>query len=135
MPKHVPSPDLHPRRFAKNADGPFYSTGEPHMGDCLSCGIPETEAPDLLARLDDDNLDTYFVRQPTTPEEVEAACWALEVCCVSALRYGDTDVDIIKRLGNDPKYCDYILDDGGNLKWTVDTPGFLGRFVTRLINR
>ena len=58
-----------PPHFAKNAPGPFYTTGE-----CLFCGAPEEEAPGLLARLDADNYDTFFVRQPATPEEVELAC-------------------------------------------------------------
>lgn len=71
-----------PRRFERNVPGPFYTTG-----DCLACAAPEYEAPDLLAPLEGGNHDTYFVRQPETPEEVEKACRALEVCCVAALRY------------------------------------------------
>ena len=94
-------------RFWKNAPGPFYTNGT-----CLACEAPETEAPDLLAPLTGDNSDTYFVRQPETPEEVERACRALEVCCVVALRYGGTDPEIIRRLGNDPEYCDHLLPGG-----------------------
>ena len=94
-------------RFRKNVPGPFYTTG-----DCLACDAPEHEAPDLLAPLIGDNLDTYFVRQPTTPDEVERACRALEVCCVIALRYGGTDPNIIRRLGNEPDYCDRLLPGG-----------------------
>ena len=96
-----------PRRFEKNVPGPFYTTG-----DCLACAAPEEEAPDLLAPLEDDNYDTYFVRQPKSPAEVERACRALEVCCVAALRYGGTDPKIIRRLGNDPDYCDHLLPGG-----------------------
>ena len=87
--------------------GPFYTTGE-----CLACDAPEQEAADLLAPLRGDNCDTYFVRQPTTPAEVERACRALEVCCVAALRYGGKDPNIIRRLGNDPEYCDQLLPGG-----------------------
>lgn len=94
-------------RFRKNVPGPFYTTG-----DCLACDAPETEAPELLARLDDENCDTYFVRQPTTLAEIERACRALEVCCVAALRYDGTDPKIIRRLGNDPEYCDHLLPGG-----------------------
>lgn len=94
-------------RFEKNVPGPFYTTGE-----CLACDAPEHEAPDLLAPLENDNYDTYFVRQPETPAEVERACRALEVCCVAALRYGGTDPAIIRRLGNDPTYCDHLLPGG-----------------------
>jgi hypothetical protein len=94
-------------RFRKNVPGPFYTTG-----DCLACDTPEHEAPDLLAPLTGDNYDTYFVRQSATPDEVERACRALEVCCAIALRYGGTDPNIIRRLGNDPDYCDRLLPGG-----------------------
>jgi hypothetical protein len=94
-------------RLDKNAPGPFYTTGE-----CMACGAPEVEAPELLAPLEGDNYDTYFVRQPSTAAEVEQACRALEVCCVSALRYGGRDPSIIRRLGNDPEYCDHVLPGG-----------------------
>ena len=87
--------------------GPFYTTG-----DCMACDAPEHEAPDLLAPLTGNNSDTYFVRQPSTPDEVERACRALEVCCVAALRYGGTDPNIIRRLGNEPDYCDRLLPGG-----------------------
>ena len=96
-----------PDRFEKNVPGPFYTTGY-----CLACDTPESEAPDLLAPLAGDNYDTYFVRQPETPDEVERACRALEVCCVAALRYGGDDPKIIRRLGNDPDYCDHLLPGG-----------------------
>jgi hypothetical protein len=91
-------------RFEKNIPGPFYTTGQ-----CMACGAPEVEAPDLLAPLEGDNLDTYFVKQPNTPDEIERACRALISCCASALRYCGTDPAIIRRLGNTPTYCDQVL--------------------------
>lgn len=93
-----------PARLELNAPGPFYTTGQ-----CLACGAPEHEAPELLAPLEDDNFETYFVRQPVTPEEVEHACRAAEVCCVSAIRYAGLDEAVIRRLCNDPAYCDHLL--------------------------
>ncbi len=134
----------HPQRFPGNAAGAFYTTGqqcpesnEPDaplvwMGNCLSCEAPETEAPKLLAALDDTNSDTYFVRQPTTPEEVEQACWALKVCCVCALRYGGKDRSIIRQLDNDPELCDYIEMPGGSLNLTVAPDGELLPFAQRI---
>jgi hypothetical protein len=95
------------KRLALNASGPFYTTG-----DCLACGMPEQEAPELLASIDGDNFQTYFVRQPQTPEEVERACSAIGVCCTAALRYGGTNPAVIARLGNTTKYCDYLIQDG-----------------------
>ncbi len=96
-----------PQRCPLNAPGAFYTTGQ-----CLACEAPETEAPDLLAPLTQDNHTTYFVRQPQTGEEVERACRAIEVCCVMDLRYGGTDRTIIERLGNDPFACDYVILEG-----------------------
>ena len=96
--------DEKPIRFEKNVPGDFYTTG-----DCMACEAPESEAPDMLAPLNALNGDTYFVKQPETPEEIERACCALEVCCVAALRYGGKNPAIIRRLGNNPEYCDHLL--------------------------
>jgi hypothetical protein len=101
---------IHPQRFPKNAPGPFYSLGAvlpdgTWCGECLSCTLPESEAPTLLAPLDEQNSDTYFLRQPETAEEIDAACAAAEVCCVSAIRYGGKDPAIIQRLG--AEVCDF----------------------------
>lgn len=92
------------RRYEKNVAGDFYTDG-----GCLFCGVPEAEAPDLLAPLEGDNWDTYFVRQPATAAEVERACCALEVCCTDALRYAGTDAAILHRLRANPQICDYRL--------------------------
>ncbi len=103
-------------RLALNAPGSFYTTG-----DCMACGAPEAEAPELLAPLEADNFQTYFLRQPQTPEEVEHACSAIQVCCVEALRYGGTDASIIRRLGNRRQYCDHLLPGGPvRLQWDSD---------------
>src|SRR6476660_9464693 len=91
-------------RFEKNVPGDFYTTG-----DCMACDAPESEARDLLAPLEGGNNDTYFVKQPETPEEIERACCALQVCCVSALRYGGKNPEIIRRLGNSSADCDHML--------------------------
>jgi hypothetical protein len=105
----------HPR-FEKNAQGPFYTTG-----DCLACGAPEVEAPDLLAPHSDENLDTYFVKQPLSLEEVTRACSAAVVCCMSAIRYSGRDPAIIRELGNLPEYCDHVLPGGPiRMSWQSD---------------
>jgi len=95
----------HPERGKKNIAGDFYTIED----GCLACMLPEGEAPTLLND-DEDEYETFFVRQPQTPEEIEQACCAIEVCCTEALRYGGKDREIIKRLGNNPAYCDYNLE-------------------------
>lgn len=106
---------LHPQRFPKNAPGSFYSLGsvgtdKTWSGQCRACKLPEAKAPTLLAALDDNNSDTFFIRQPETELEIEQACLAAEVCCVSAIRYGGKDEKIIRRLGS--TYCDFAILDG-----------------------
>ena len=136
----------HPLRFPKNADGPFYTTGHQRRatddansptvwrGDCFWCGAPEAEAPTLFAPFDDTYTDTYFVRQPSTPEEAEQAIMSARVCCVSAVRYGGTDREIISKLGNDPAMCDYIVTESGELKCTVGNDGTLLPFAQAIVD-
>ncbi len=92
-------------RGKKNEAGDFYTI----EGLCLDCQLPEAEAPTLLND-DEDECDTFFVRQPQTEQEIEQACRAIEVCCNEALRYGGHDKAIIARLENNPAYCDHNLD-------------------------
>ena len=93
------APEASAIRFHKNAPGDFYTTGE-----CMACGLPEEFAPECLAPLVGENCDTYFLRQPVTPEEIDHVCEAVESCCVVALRYGGHDPAIRARLGG--TYCD-----------------------------
>lgn len=135
----------HPRRFPKNAPGPFYTTGHEcrrdspdspleWCGDCLWCGAPEAEAPTLFAPFDATYTDTYFVRQPVTDEEVTAAILSTTVCCTSAVRYGGRDRAIIWRLHNNPEVCDFIVDGNGELVLTVDAKGDLLPFAQRMVD-
>ncbi len=136
----------HPNRFPKNIEGPFYTTGclSPATGDkssplvwccdCLWCEAPELEAPDLLAPLKDGNVDSYFIRQPSTQKEVERACMALMVCCVSAFRYGGKNRQIIERLGNNPELSDYVIANGA-LRLAVNEYSNFLPFAKRMIKR
>ena len=104
-------------RFPKNIEGDFYTIGYEidgnWSGECTACGLPEIEAPELLAPIDNDNSDTYFILQPVTPEEIDKAISALQICCVEALRYGGKNKDILKRL--DPRLCDYKINIFGKV--------------------
>jgi hypothetical protein len=113
----------HPERSKKNVAGDFYTIED----GCLACMLPEGEAPTLL-NADEEEYETFFIRQPQTPEEIEQACCAIEVCCTEALRYGGKDKAIIKRLGNKPAYCDYNLE--GKLNNIQST--FYGKWYRRL---
>ena len=95
-------------RLTKNVRGDFYATGE-----CLACDLPESEAPNLISKLTDENYDTYFVKEPITPKEISEACDAIEICCVNALRYGGKNKDIINRLYLE--VCDYKINKNGEV--------------------
>ena len=54
--------------------GDFYVA----KGECITCGAPEAEAPDLMA-FDEAAGSCYFGRQPSTPIEVQAGYRAVYV--------------------------------------------------------
>lgn len=128
---------IHPNRTSKNSPGDFYTTGYwqegEESGDCLDCALPEEYAQDLMADIYKDDTYTHFIRQPTSKEEVEKACVACEVCCVSALRYGGKDISIIQRLGNNPEYCDYIIDKNKELQCSLNPDGELLPFAEKYV--
>ncbi len=107
-------------RLERNAPGDWYTTGE-----CMACGAPEAEAPELLSPLSNDDLETYFARQPESAEEISRACRAARVCCVSAIRYGGRNPEIIAALGNTGEYSDFVIAPTGELRpapaWTFTT--------------
>ncbi|HEY4372130.1 MAG TPA: ferredoxin [Burkholderiales bacterium] len=90
---------LRMERNCQDAPGDFYTTGE-----CLSCEVPESLAPECLAPLDSLCCDTHFLRQPSTPEEIEQVRKAAESCRVGAIRYRGGNVAIRDRLG--AELCD-----------------------------
>ena len=81
-------------RHPENAKGDFYVENE----SCVSCGAPHDEAPDLIDHSLKNTGHCFFKKQPQTEEEIQKAINAIAVSCVSALRYGGTDQNIIKRL-------------------------------------
>lgn len=110
------------QRDPRTSPGAYYAL----KGICLACGLPEDEAPDLLADLEQTDGETYFVKQPETPEEVGRACMAIAVCCVSALRYGGTDPEIIRSFGRQAKLvCDYLVNWRGKVVPNPDRPRLL----------
>lgn len=107
-----------PRRHAANVEGAWYTTGQ-----CLACSVPEDAAPMLFAPLGGENWLTHFVRQPSSEEEVERACCAAVGCCVADVRYGGRDPGIIRRLGNHPDYCDYVMASDNQILGVLDHHG------------
>jgi len=104
-------------RYPNNVTGDFYTEGYELDGEwygvCTACGLPEMEAPDLLAPLDESNSNTYFKKQARTEAEVQRAIAALEICCVDALRYGGKGKSILRQL--DSSLCDFRISMFGRV--------------------
>jgi hypothetical protein len=83
-----------PQRVPENAPGDFYV----EAGSCMLCGLPHSEAPELMNDSNEDFWECYFRRQPQTPEELNHAIDAICVSDLGCLRYGGTDQAIIRRL-------------------------------------
>jgi len=77
--------------YPKNVPGDFIVND----CECISCGAPEAEAPDLMTH---DDHSCYFKKQPSTPEELERALNAVNVSCVAAVCYVGKDPKILKRI-------------------------------------
>jgi hypothetical protein len=77
----------------------------------MSCGAPEVEAGSLMSH--DGKGHCFFVRQPTTAEEVNAAILSLWSSCCGAVRYGGHDYEILVRLAEigESDTCDFQLEN------------------------
>lgn len=80
-----------PEPTPKNVPGDFYV----QCNSCISCGVTEDLAPDLIV-LEDDGC--YFKKQPVTPDEINRALDAMAASCVNSIRYGGKDPDILKKI-------------------------------------
>ncbi len=98
-----------PERYFENSKGDFYVENQV----CISCGAPEAEAPDLIEHSKLEYRHCYFKKQPTTADELDRAISAMQVSCISGIRYGGKDQAILKRLYNLglKAECDYTLTD------------------------
>ena len=79
-------------RNPRNVPGDFYV----RANECIHCGAPEDEAPDLMRTRAD---GCFFVKQPETPEETERAVRAVRASCCEAVQYSGRDPAILERLG------------------------------------
>jgi hypothetical protein len=83
-----------PNRYPENTQGDFYVENEV----CITCGAPESVAPDLIEHSKLEYGHCYFKKQPKSHDEIERAISAMDVSCIAGLRYGGTDENILKRI-------------------------------------
>jgi hypothetical protein len=77
----------------------------------MACGAPEMEAGTLMSH--DGKGHCFFVRQPTTTEETDAAILSLWSSCCGAIRYCGHDHEILVRLAEigEADTCDFRLEN------------------------
>ena len=73
--------------------GDFYVTKD----ECITCGAPEAEAPDIIEHSEKNDGQCFFKKQPETENEIDQAIKAMMISCIGALRYGGNDQKIIRR--------------------------------------
>jgi hypothetical protein len=89
-----PTVHISTTKYIQHPQGDFYVVD----GDCITCGAPEAEAPDLIEHQKGEYGHCYFKRQPETEDEINRAINAVAVSCISGLRYRGTDESILKKL-------------------------------------
>jgi ferredoxin len=67
------------QKVAENVPGKWYVDET-----CVPCQTCLVEAPELL-KYNDDETKVYFFKQPSTPDEEDAAQRALDVCPVGSI--------------------------------------------------
>lgn len=72
----------------------------------MSCGVPQSIAPELVGWRDDTSGLCYWIRQPETAEEVEKAIKIIHTQELGCHRYGGDDRAILKRLPREE--CDFF---------------------------
>lgn len=100
--------DRHPR----NSEGPFYVVN----GECIACGAPESESDGLMSS--DEAGQCFFIRQPITEDETNAAVRGVWASCCGAVRYGGEDPEILTRLSalGVGSQCDQVPTDGPQMR-------------------
>ena len=90
-------PFRHPKAYPENAAGDFYVT----QGECIFCGAPHVEAPDLIGWAYDASGQPdhcYFKKQPETEGEIDRAVKACWQNCCGSYRYAGSDKKIQRKL-------------------------------------
>jgi hypothetical protein len=76
---------------------------------CMSCGVPQEIAPDLVGWTNDDPQQCYWVKQPQTADELERAIKIIQTQEIGCHRYSGSDPAILRRLPAEE--CDHLRPD------------------------
>ena len=128
-----PHPDQAPESTAKG----FYV--DPQC--CISCGVPQAVAPDLVGWTSDETPQCFWKKQPQTEDNLRQAFAIFDGQEVGCHRYAGLDPDIQARVG--AENCDRPVSGLGFHKGTWGTlpmfsaaeaasPGIIRKLLRRL---
>jgi hypothetical protein len=89
----------------KSALGDFYV----EETCCMSCGVPQAVAPDLVGWTNENLQQCYWVKQPQTANELDRAIQIIHAQEIGCHRYSGSDPAILRRLP--AAQCDQIRPD------------------------
>lgn len=95
---------LHERE-EQSVPGDFYVESK----CCVSCGVPQAAAPDLVGWTNDQSTQCYWKKQPETPGEMEQAFAVFDGQELGCHRYAGHDPVIQARVGRES--CDFPIED------------------------
>jgi hypothetical protein len=87
----------------KSASGDFYVESD----CCVSCGVPQAVAPDLVGWTDETESQCCWIKQPETPREMLQAFKLFDGQDLGCHRYAGSDPEIQSRIGR--SNCDNPL--------------------------
>ena len=90
---------------AKSAFGDFYVQAT----CCMSCGVPQEIAPDLVGWTNENRTECYWLKQPMTPDELDRAVKIIHTQELGCHRYSGKDPAILRRLPAED--CDHLRPD------------------------
>ena len=76
---------------------------------CMSCGVPQSIAPDLVGWTNENLTECYWLKQPRTPDELDRAIKIIHTQELGCHRYGGKDPAILRRLPAED--CDHPRPD------------------------
>lgn len=125
-------------REPTSAPGDFYVENE----CCISCGVPQIVAPDLIGWANDNRGVCYWKKQPETPEELHQAFAIFDGQEAGCHRYAGLNPEIQRRVGFEN--CDHapafqqvvsIAVPRGLRLLPPEEPSFLRKVMTMLRRR
>ena len=103
--RQMPATKISDNAEAKSAFDDFYV----EETCCMSCGVPQAIAPDLVGWTNDKLPNCYWIKQPQTADELDRAIKIINTQEIGCHRYAGSDRAILRRLPAED--CDHLRPD------------------------